>query len=161
MGLGADVMKTFHLDEMDKKIIDLLSINSRASNREIARELSVTERTIRVRLKRLLEDKIIRIAPITNAGHFEKSSAVTLWIDVEGASNIPRVAHELAALQKVVYVATMLGRCDIVAVTLVEDSVQLATYIHETIDRIPGVQQVRYTLAHKFVKHDYRWTLII
>lgn len=154
-------MKNFHIDELDKQIISLLSVNARASNREIARELSVTERTIRVRVKRLLDEKIIRIAAITNSNRIKKSSAVTLWIDVESAVQISQVAHALAAQPKIVYVATMLGRCDIVAVTLVEDSDQLATYIHETIDRIPGVQQVRYTLSHQFVKHDYRWTLII
>lgn len=154
-------MRNLNIDELDKKIIDLLSVDARASNREIARELSVTERTIRVRVKRLLDEKIIRIGAITNANHTRKSSTVTLWIDVESAAQVSQVAHELAAQPKIVYVATMLGRCDIVAVTLVEDSSQLASYLHETIDRIPGVQQVRYTLAHQFVKHDYRWTMII
>lgn len=154
-------MNNFHIDEMDKKIIDLLSVNARASNREIARELSVTERTIRVRVKRLLDEKIIRIGALTNFNRTKKSSAVTLWIDVETAAQIPQVAHALAAQPKIVYVATMLGRCDVVAVTLVENSEQLAGYIHDTIERIPGVQQVRYTLAHQFVKHDYRWTMII
>jgi Lrp/AsnC family transcriptional regulator for asnA, asnC and gidA len=161
MGIGAAAMKKFHVDEMDQKIIDLLSVNARASNREIARELAVTERTIRVRLKRLLDEKIIRIGAITNSSRLKKSSAVTLWIDVENAAQIAQVGRELAALPKIVYVATMLGRCDIVAVTLVENSEQLASYIRETIDLIPGVQQVRYTLAHQFVKHDYRWTMII
>jgi Lrp/AsnC family transcriptional regulator, regulator for asnA, asnC and gidA len=154
-------MRNFHVDEMDKKIIDLLSVNARASNREIARELSVTERTIRVRVKRLLDEKIIRIGAITNSDRLKKSSAVTLWIDVESAALISQVAHELAAQPKFVYVATMLGRCDIVAVTLVENSEQLASYINETIEQVPGVRQVRYTLAHQFVKHDYRWTMII
>lgn len=152
-------MKFSQFDELDKKIIDRLSLDARASNREIARELSVTERTIRVRLKRLLEEKIIRIAPITNT--LRKSSAVSLWIDVESAGQVAQVARDLAALPKIVYVATMLGRCDIVAVTLVESTEQLVSYIHDTIDQIPGVQQVRYTLVHQFVKHDYRWTMII
>jgi Lrp/AsnC family transcriptional regulator for asnA, asnC and gidA len=154
-------MKTFHLDELDKKIIDHLSVDARISNREIARELDVTERTIRVRIKRLLDDKIIRIAAITNVNRLKKSSAATLWIDVENAAQIHQVAKELAAQQKIVYVATMLGRCDIVAVTLVEDGEQLVSYIHKTIDQIPGVQQVRYTLVHQFIKHDYRWTMIM
>lgn len=154
-------MKKFQLDEMDKKIIDLLSVNARASNREIARELAVTERTIRVRVKRLLDEKVIRIGAITNSSRMKKSAAVTLWIDVESAAQIAQVALDLAAQPKIVYVATMLGRCDIVAVTLVETNEQLASYIRETIDQIPGVQQVRYTLAHQFVKHDYRWTMII
>ena len=154
-------MKKFQLDDMDKKIIDLLSVNARASNREIARALAVTERTIRVRVKRLLDEKVIRIGAITNSNRMKKSSAVTLWIDVESAAQIAQVARDLAAQQKIVYVATMLGRCDIVAVTLVETNEQLAGYVRETIDQIPGVQQVRYTLAHQFVKHDYRWTMII
>jgi len=161
MGLGTFPMKTLNLDELDKKIIERLALNARVSNREIARDLAVAEGTIRARLKRLHDEKIIRVSTIVNLKQLRKPLAATLWIDVESAAHIPQVAAALAALHKIVYVAKMLGRCDIVAVTLIADGDQLTRFIHETIDQIPGVQQVRYTLAHEFIKHDYRWTMII
>jgi Lrp/AsnC family transcriptional regulator for asnA, asnC and gidA len=149
------------LDALDRQIVDRLALDARISNRAIARELDVTEGTIRVRIKRLLERKIIRITAVANVDRLTKPLVALLWIDAEHSADIGRIAAELAAQPPISYVATMLGRSDAMAVALVEDGDQLIAYIHQTIDRIEGVHQVRYTLVHEFTKHDYRWTMII
>jgi Lrp/AsnC family transcriptional regulator for asnA, asnC and gidA len=154
-------MKSFKLDELDRKIIDRLAQDARISNRAIAREFAVTEGTIRARLKRLFDEKIIRITAVANVDRLTKPLVALLWIEVEHSADIQQVASALATQVQISYVATMLGRCDVMAVALVEDGDRLIAYIHETIDRIPGVRQVRYTLVHQFVKHDYRWTMIV
>jgi Lrp/AsnC family transcriptional regulator for asnA, asnC and gidA len=154
-------LKSLELDTLDRQIIDRLAQDARISNRAIGRELAVTEGTIRTRIKRLLDDKIIRITAIANVDRLTKPLVALLWIDVEHSADVPRVAAALATQTQISYVATMLGRCDAMAVALVEDGEQLIAYIHQTIDRIAGVHQVRYTLVHQFVKHDYRWTMII
>jgi Lrp/AsnC family transcriptional regulator, regulator for asnA, asnC and gidA len=154
-------MRAFKLDELDRKIIDRLAQDARISNRAIARELAVTEGTIRARLKRLFDEKIIRITAVANVDRLTKPLVALLWVDVEHSADIQHVASALATQIQISYVATMLGRCDVMAVALVEDGDQLIAYIHQTIDRIAGVRQVRYTLVHQFVKHDYRWTMIV
>lgn len=154
-------MKSLELDALDRQIIDRLAQDARISNRAIARELDVTEGTIRTRLKRLLDEKIIRITAVANVDRLTKPLVALLWIDVEQSADVREVAAALALLPQISYVATMLGRCDVMAVALVEDGDRLIAYIHQTIDRIRGVHQVRYTLVHQFVKHDYRWTMIM
>ncbi|HSB98164.1 MAG TPA: Lrp/AsnC family transcriptional regulator [Spongiibacteraceae bacterium] len=154
-------MKAFRLDELDRQIIERLAQDARISNRAIARELAVTEGTIRARLKRLFDEKIIRITAVANVDRLTKPLVALLWIDVEHSADIPSVAKALAAQTQISYVATMLGRCDVMAVALVEDGDRLIAYIHQTIDRIAGVRQVRHTLVDQFVKHDYRWTMIL
>ena len=47
------------MDELDRKIISLLERNGRASNARIARDVGVSEGTVRRRLKRLISEKII------------------------------------------------------------------------------------------------------
>jgi len=154
-------MKAFKLDELDRQIIERLAQDARISNRAIARELAVTEGTIRARLKRLFDEKIIRITAVANVDRLTKPLVALLWIDVEQSADIPSVAKALAAQMQISYVATMLGRCDVMAVALVEDGDQLIAYIHQTIDRIAGVRQVRHTVVNQFLKHDYRWTMIL
>lgn len=154
-------MKAFKLDQLDRKIIERLAQDARISNRAIARELAVTEGTIRARLKRLFDEKIIRITAVANVDRLTKPLVALLWVEVEHSADIQTVAAALATQVQISYVATMLGRCDVMAVALVEDGDRLIAYIHETIDRIAGVRQVRYTLVHQFVKHDYRWTMIV
>lgn len=154
-------MKPLKLDALDRKIIDRLAQDARSSNREIARELAVTEGTVRSRIKRLLDEKVIRITAVSNVNRLQQPLVALLWIEVESGADIRAVAATLATLPQIGYVATMLGRCDVMAVTLVQDGGQLLQYIHTTIDRIAGVQQVQYTLVHEFVKHDYRWSTIM
>ena len=45
------------MDELDRKIVGILQQDGRASNAKIARQLGVSEGTIRRRLKRLIEDE--------------------------------------------------------------------------------------------------------
>lgn len=47
------------LDELDKKILDLLLVNSREKNTVIARKLDITEGAVRKRIKRLEESNVI------------------------------------------------------------------------------------------------------
>ena len=46
------------------------------------------------------------------------------------------------------------------AMTLVENGDQVTELLHKTIDKIPGVHRVQYSLGQQFVKHDYHWSVI-
>jgi Lrp/AsnC family transcriptional regulator for asnA, asnC and gidA len=148
-------------DELDQKIIDRLFVDARSSNREIAREFGLTEGSIRARLKRLLESKSIRVTAVTNARYLRNPVLAYLWIEVDSTDEVSGVARALAALREITFVATLLGRSDILAMTLVEGSEDLASFLHTTVDRIPGVRRIQYTLSHTFIKHDYRWCAIV
>ena len=53
-------VKGIKLDEKDNTILNLLKENSRISNVEIAKKLNTTEGTIRRRIKRLVDEKVIK-----------------------------------------------------------------------------------------------------
>ena len=54
------------IDDVDREIIRLLQKDGRLTNTEIAKELNVTEGTIRKRLNRLVTERIIIIAAVLN-----------------------------------------------------------------------------------------------
>ena len=146
-----------NLDELDHKIIERLGHDARVSNREIGREFDLTEGTIRSRLKRLLDNKVIRVAAVTNANRLRNPILAYLWVEADTAADIENVAESLARLPEIGFVATTLGRADVLAMTLVENGNQLTDFLHQTIDRIEGIRRVRYSLGQNFIKHDYRW----
>lgn len=154
-------MSRITLDELDHQLIDRLGEDARVSNREIARELGLTEGTIRSRLKRLFDNQVIRIAAITNTSRLHNPILAYLWIEADRASDIDGLARNLAELPEIGFVATMLGRADVLAMTLVEDGNQLTEFLHQTIDRISGIRRVRYSLGQNFIKHDFRWCALI
>ena len=61
-------MSTPVLDDLDRQLIDILARDARVSNRKIAGDLGVTEGTVRGRIKRLQQDKLISFTAITDFG---------------------------------------------------------------------------------------------
>ena len=59
-------MTNYKIDDLDQKIIQLLSTDARLSNRKIATQLGFTEGTIRSRVKRLEDENFIRFTAVTN-----------------------------------------------------------------------------------------------
>jgi Lrp/AsnC family transcriptional regulator, regulator for asnA, asnC and gidA len=59
-------MSNRRLDELDHKIVAKLGQDARVSNRQIAAELGVTEGTIRSRIKRLQNDRLIQFTVVTD-----------------------------------------------------------------------------------------------
>lgn len=117
-------MTRIALDELDERIIERLGHDARVSNREIGREFGLTEGTIRARVKRLLDNKVIRVAAVTNANRLRNPILAYLWVEADSASDIERVARALGALPEITFVATILGRADVLAMTLVENGAE-------------------------------------
>lgn len=149
------------LDELDLRIIDRLGADARVSNREIAREFGLTEGTIRARIKRLLAEKVIRVAAVTNSARLRNPILAYLFIEADSAAHVDGVARALAELPEISFTATLLGRADVLAMTLVENGAQLTDLLHRTIDSIPGVHRVQYSLGQNFIKHDFRWCTLV
>ena len=54
------------MDELDRKIIGLLQMDGRASNAKIAREVGVSEGTVRRRLRRLIQEDVVKVIAVPN-----------------------------------------------------------------------------------------------
>ena len=55
----------------------------------------------------------------------------------------------------------MLGRYDILAITIVEDGADLVRLVNDEIMSIAGVRHAETTLAVRNLKYDYRWGRIV
>lgn len=149
------------LDDLDRRILDGLSRDARTSNRKIAAALGVTEGTVRARIKRMEDDGQIRITAVTNIDRLRRPTLAYIWVEVDTAAQVRDVAEALSQVPDIGFVAVTLGRFDILAITLVQDNEQLATFLHSTISVIPGVRRTECSLGVKFVKHDYRMSRIV
>ena len=149
------------LDTVDKAIVDWLSRDARISNGQIAGELGVTEGTVRARIKRMEEEKLIRITAVTNIDRFRDATLAYIWIEVERSGQTRAVAEALSDIPELGFVGVMLGRSDILAITMVRNTEHLAEFIHQRVNAIEGVRRTESTLGVNFVKHDYRMARIV
>ncbi len=149
------------LDEADLAIVERLSLDARVSNREIADRLGVTEGTVRARVKRMEEEKLIRITAVTNIDRFKDAALAYIWIEVERSGQTKAVAEQLADITELGFVGVMLGRSDILAITMVRNAEHLAEFVHQRISIVEGVRGAHSTLGVNFIKHDYRMARIV
>jgi Lrp/AsnC family transcriptional regulator for asnA, asnC and gidA len=149
------------LDALDKSIVAWLSRDARISNGHIATELGVTEGTVRARIKRMEEEKLIRLTAVTNIDRFRDAALAYIWIEVERSGQTRAVAQQLAQIPELGFVGVMLGRSDILAITMVRNTEHLAEFVHKRISAVDGVRRTESTLGVNFVKHDYRMARIV
>jgi DNA-binding Lrp family transcriptional regulator len=143
------------LDDLDRRIVDLLTIDARVSNRQIAAQLGVTEGTIRGRIKRLEDTGCIRLTAITNIDYVGRPKVVLIGIQAQH-DLLRSVCEKVADMPEIGSVILMLGRYDILAVglfTALEDVIEVA---NNRILSVPGVRHVETAIAVKTLKYEYR-----
>jgi Lrp/AsnC family transcriptional regulator for asnA, asnC and gidA len=143
------------LDELDHRIIELLTRDARVSNRQIAAQLGVTEGTIRGRVKRLEKANCIRMTAVTSVAFTGAPKVVLIGIQASNSA-LKTVSQQIAAMPEIRCVIVMLGRYDILAIGLfkaLEDVVEVA---NNRILSLPGVRHVETSIAVKTLKYDYR-----
>lgn len=153
-------MSKARIDQVDRKILELLSVNGRQSNREIGQKLGLGEGTVRGRIERMQERGIIKIMAVTSfsAGNSPLLAYIGVRADLR---HVAETAEAIAKMDFVRFVATMLGRYDILVITLVKDGGELVRLVNEEIMTLPGVRHADTTLAVKALKYDYRWGRIV
>jgi Lrp/AsnC family transcriptional regulator for asnA, asnC and gidA len=144
------------LDDLDRRILTWLWRDARTSNRKIARALKVSEGTIRTRIKRMKDERSIRISAVTHIGVVRDAVFAFIGIEADGV-RLRAVAKELCTFPEIRLVAITLGRYDIFAVALVQTTVQLAELLNERIAFIPGVRHTESWQRLQSVKYDFRW----
>ncbi|MBS0255288.1 MAG: Lrp/AsnC family transcriptional regulator [Proteobacteria bacterium] len=143
------------LDDLDRQLIDLLARDARVSNRKIATELGVTEGTVRGRIKRLQQDRLISFTAITGLEMASKSRLAFIWVQAE-VERTREVARTIAELESVNAVLITMGSFNILALTLFDELDDLVEIASDTILAIPGVHHVETSIAVKTVKYNAR-----
>ena len=128
------------MDYLDEKIITILKGDGRASNAGIAREVGVSEGTVRRRLKRLVKEDYIQIVAIPDATKLGFESQALIGIQVQ-PDKIEEVANRLSDLSEVNWVAMTTGTFDIFAWATLRTAEALGVFLRHQIGTIDGVRR--------------------
>ena len=128
------------MDRLDSKIIGILQDDGRASNAGIAREVGVSEGTVRRRLKRLVDEDFIRVVARLDRRRMGYSSEAIVGILVE-PSVIDEVAEAVSTLDEVSWVVVTTGAYDIFAWVEVQSSEEMGLFLRRKLGPISGVRR--------------------
>ncbi|MFC7766533.1 Lrp/AsnC family transcriptional regulator [Leucobacter soli] len=129
-GLGQRIPAS-ELDRIDHALVFGLQKDGRASAAALARDLGLDQRTVRRRVERLLDEKVIRIAAVTDPRQLGYHSRALVCVKTSGSSDHGRLYQEIAALPEVDYFTVTSGRFDFQAEVFCADDVDLNRVISE------------------------------
>jgi Lrp/AsnC family transcriptional regulator for asnA, asnC and gidA len=142
-------------DLLDRRIIRLLQGDGRISSAEIARQLHISERTVRNRIHRLVDNGAIRPTVIVNHKLFGYQVFIDVFCEVD-INRMDEIGQVIARLPEVNYVAYSTGDQDISVQVLLESSDSVYDIIQK-LASIPGVRRTKTVLLTRIIKDTYQW----
>jgi len=131
-----------NVDALDMKILKLLMLNGRVSLNEVARKLKLNESTIRKRVLRLQEKRVIKKFSVDlDPSKIGFNIVAIIGVDVEPVKLI-EAAHKISEIPETRYVATSTGDHMIMTEIWAKDGMELAKLISNRIGKIEGVKKI-------------------
>ena len=128
------------MDGLDHGIIKVLRGDGRASNAAIARQVGVSEGTVRRRLGRLIEEQFVRIVALPDPVKLGLDAEALVGIKVD-AGQVDQVADEVSSLAGVGWVAVTTGPYDLFAWVTLESAAALSSFLRAELGVIPGIRR--------------------
>lgn len=144
------------LDKVDCNLVRLLQKDGRMSNTGLANELGVSEYTVRNRLKRLIDDGIIRIVAVASPIDlgFEIAGNLKIRIDIKKTYD---VLENLKKMDSLIWVALTTGGTDIDVDFIVRSLKEFEDLIFKKISKIDGILSTETSLLVDLVKDKSDW----
>ena len=156
MSASAASPALIELDDTDNAIIELLRADGRLPYRAIARELGVTESTVRARVRRLEESDTMRVVAVTDIEAAGFTMLLAVGVQVENRSP-EQVAREMAAIPEVFSVNVVVGAHDVEILVVAEDQAALTQLITGRLAEVAGVRRLTPALAVDVLKNQPDW----
>ena len=128
-----------HMDEKDKRILEMLIEDSRRPYREIADDVGLSESTIRKRVIKLQEEGVIEKFTIKVCREEEKCIMAFITIIPKSQSEIKELLRETQVLPQCEEVYFLAGECGV----LIKVSVPEITELDALIESFRGRSDVR------------------
>jgi Lrp/AsnC family transcriptional regulator for asnA, asnC and gidA len=136
-----------NIDENNLAIIKHLR-NGRKSYQKIARELALSENTVRTRVQKLIEEGILNINGVINPESIDGHRVVIVGVKLQSMDLVNK-GKEFSNLKGVVSVSVVTGRFDLILMVLLKSGFGLLEFYTEEVSRIKEVQSVETFVVYK------------
>jgi Lrp/AsnC family transcriptional regulator for asnA, asnC and gidA len=149
-------MRRQQLDRIDIAIITHLQQDGRTPYTTIAKELAISEASVRQRVARLINRRMIQIVAVSSP-----LDLGLLWSQIQlrvSGDRLSEVAEAIAAFPEVDYVSVCAGSCDLIVGVVSRDREELHEILVNRIRPIPGITHAEHQLVLKVLKDNYEWS---
>jgi Lrp/AsnC family transcriptional regulator for asnA, asnC and gidA len=147
------------VEPIDRQIVDLLMEDGRMPCAEIARRIGcVSERTVRYRLERLQNLKIVHVVAIPNPSALGYAVIADVFLEVKPAL-ILQVAQRMQEFDCVTYIGCALGERDVSIQVVARDNAEVYDFVTGVVAKVPGVRKTTTVILPKILKDVYQWRI--
>lgn len=145
------------MDELDRRILQLLQEDGRAPFTQLAKKVGLSETAVRFRYKNLVEQGVVRTVSIVDPFALDFQAPAVINIDVE-PGKIESVARQIAEMPETAYLVVTLGPYDLLAEVYCRNLKHLTEMVTHRIQAIPGVRSTETSMVAQVYKLSYRWS---
>ena len=135
------------IDNINLLIIKHLR-NGRKSYRKIAEQLSLSENTVRTRVKKLVDEGALEISGLVDPDVISGHRIVMVGVKLK-TMELVKKGEEFSKLKGVVSVSVVTGRFDLILVVLLKSGFGLLEFYTEEVSRLKDVQSVETFVVYK------------
>jgi len=151
MHIGGDMAQhEVGIDATDLKILRELEKDGRISFRTIADKLKISDGTVRSRVNRMMEEGLLKIAPLIDPFCFKNSLIANIGMQLESRTHLETM-NKLAELDGVLNVCNTAGAYDLFVEVFLESREELNRFLFEVLPHIGGIKN-----THTWVYLDGR-----
>lgn len=140
------------LDELDRKIVELLIQNARMSYSDIGEKIGISRVAARSRVQALEQKGIIEeYTTIINPQKI--SGAISCYFEIETApDSLMEVAALLEQNQTITQIYRVTGKCKLHVHAVASCNEEMEKLMYETMDKLPGVQECSCNMIFSRIK---------
>jgi Lrp/AsnC family transcriptional regulator, regulator for asnA, asnC and gidA len=116
----------------------------------------ISERAVRYRIDRMMNDGIIHISAVAKPQAFGLTTIADVWMEVE-SDRILEVAKKMAEFDHVSYVACGIGQTDVSIQIVAKDTAEIYHFVTEVVRKVPGVRKTTTSIVPLILKDVYQW----
>lgn len=150
--------RTPNLDDIAKRIIELLQGDGRLSYSAIAKNVGLSEAAVRHRVQKLIEGGVIQVVGVTDPMQMGFARQAMIGIKITG--DVQEVAVKLGAMDELDYIVITTGRFDILAEVVATSDDELLDIISKRVSTIDGVVTTETFVYMRLVKQTYAWGVV-
>ncbi len=144
ISFGAEAM---NIDAVNIAIINLLK-NGRTPYKQIADKLSLSEGTVRSRVKKLIDEGILSISGLVNPQALPDQQIVMVGVQVKDMDLVKK-GEEFSKLKGVISVCVITGRFDLMVTVMLDTDFGLLEFFTEEVSTIENVRSVETFVVYK------------
>ncbi|RYB92781.1 AsnC family transcriptional regulator [Nocardioides glacieisoli] len=129
-----------HFSTLDRQLISILQQDGRRTFAAIAREVGVPEKTVRRRVKELVDSGAIQITTVADPRLFGFHMIAMIAITIDPGVPVTEVVGSFLDLEAVDYAVITTGRYNALIEVLCRDSEELLTFVDSELPARPGIR---------------------